>query len=259
MLNTNDGIEPTPVEAERAFSRLPPSLIHMSGGEPLLFPGFADLCRRLCRRHWISINTNLTVGGEVDKLVQHVPAARVSRIAAALHTEERQRNGLPLLEFARNVVVLQDAGFPVSALYVLHPTLLELAAIEIPQLRSLGVKRVDAKLFKGVYDKKRYPDAYSPRERDAIQHLKNDYRYVDAYLEQDLGSFKGTPCTAGRTSFKVSVNGDVRRCASVSTSYGNLYNGTFNPETADEECTARRVLVLSQCLRYSLINRGEAN
>ena len=69
--------------------------------------------------------------------------------------------------------------------------------------------------------------------------------YLDGML-----SFRGQACTAGVTSFKVTVTGDVRRCASVPTGYGNLYDGTFRPAGANEPCPAKRVLVLSQCLSY---------
>lgn len=252
LLNTNDGVEPSPEEAERAFSRIPPALVHMSGGEPLLFPGFSEMCKRLSRRHWISVNTNLSVNDEIRRFVAEVPPSRVKRIAAALHTEESERNHRSLDDFASNVIRVQMAGFPISALYVLHPTLLARASVEIPHLRRVGIQTVEAKLFKGAFEGRRYPDAYSAAERSAIQELTNDYDFVDAYLADQLGSFKGHQCSAGRTSFKVGVTGDVRRCATVSKAYGNLFDGSFHPEITDEPCSARRVLVLSQCLRYSM-------
>jgi hypothetical protein len=52
------------------------------------------------------------------------------------------------------------------------------------------------------------------------------------------------------SSFKVTVTGEVRRCASVPTGYGNLYDGTFRPAQESTGRPARRVLVLSQCLAY---------
>src|SRR6476619_7665059 len=34
-------------------------LIHLTGGEPFVYPNFVDLCARLSQRHFISINSNL--------------------------------------------------------------------------------------------------------------------------------------------------------------------------------------------------------
>src|SRR6188768_467149 len=35
-------------------------LLHMTGGEPSIYPGFVDLCDQLTRLHYLSINSNLS-------------------------------------------------------------------------------------------------------------------------------------------------------------------------------------------------------
>jgi MoaA/NifB/PqqE/SkfB family radical SAM enzyme len=35
-------------------------LLHITGGEPSLYPGFVELCEHLARDHYLSINSNLS-------------------------------------------------------------------------------------------------------------------------------------------------------------------------------------------------------
>jgi S-adenosylmethionine synthetase len=127
------------------------------------------------------------------------------------------------------------------------PPLLPRLGDDLAALRELGVDHVRAKVFKGVYEGRRYPEGYTEPERALILENSGEYVFNKPYLDGML-SFKGKLCTAGVTSFKVTVTGDVRRCASVPTGYGNLYDGTFEPAAEPEPCPARRILVLSQCL-----------
>jgi len=40
--------------------------VHMSGGEPFLYPRFVELCMALTRSHYISMNTNLSTANAND-------------------------------------------------------------------------------------------------------------------------------------------------------------------------------------------------
>lgn len=232
-------------------------LVHMSGGEPFLFPRFVDLCAGLTRRHYISINTNLS-SAAVAEFAEHVDPARVVKIIAAVHVPERERLELELTEWAVHYRALRDAGFDVDALYVLYPPLLGRLAKDLTALEELGVDRLRAKVFKGVYQGRRYPEGYTEDERTLILANSGEYVFNRPYLDGML-SFRGLLCTAGVTSFKVTVTGEVRRCASVPTSYGNLYDGTFQPTAEPQICPARRVLVLSQCMAYAIGSPAEAH
>ncbi|MET7804331.1 radical SAM protein [Micromonospora chersina] len=225
------------------------SLVHMSGGEPFLFPGFVELCAGLTRSNWISINTNLASPELVTRFANEVDPTRVAKIVAALHVPERDRLGLPVTAYAESFRILRGAGFDVVALYVLFPPLLPRLRDDLTSLAALGVNPLRAKVFKGVYEGRRYPEAYTDAERALILENSGEYTFNRPYLDGML-AFRGQPCTAGMTSFKVTVTGEVRRCASVPASYGNLYDGTFRPASVPEPCPAKRVLVLSQCLAY---------
>lgn len=249
VLNRKHLTEPPPELVVQRFDNLGRvCLVHMSGGEPFMFPGFVKLCVGLAQRHFISINTNLA-SSEVEAFAGRVPPDRIAKIVAAIHLPERERLGQELGDYASNYLALQSAGFDVTALYVLYPSLLARLAQDLQRLKELGVDHVRAKVFKGVYQGRRYPEGYTDEEKALILANSGEYVFNRPYLDGML-SFRGQACTAGVNSFKVTVTGEVRRCASVPTSYGNLYDGTFQPATANAPCPAKRVLVLSQCLSY---------
>ncbi|GIH03247.1 hypothetical protein Rhe02_13140 [Rhizocola hellebori] len=251
VLNRKNLDEPSADLVVRRFEEIgKTSLIHMSGGEPFMFPGFVELCVGLTRTNYISINSNLSSDDVVD-FAARIPPDRVAKIVAAIHMPERARLGHELKFYARNYLALRSQGFDVVALYVLWPPLLARLASDIEELKALGVDDVRAKVFKGVYERRRYPEGYTDAEKELILN-SSDYVFNRPYLD-GMMSFRGQACTAGVTSFKVTVTGDVRRCASVPTSYGNLYDGSFNAATIFEPCPAKRILVLSQCLSY-LVN-----
>jgi MoaA/NifB/PqqE/SkfB family radical SAM enzyme len=249
VLNRKNLDEPTPELVVRRFDEIGQTcLVHMSGGEPFMFPGFVELCAGLTRRHHISINTNLS-SEDVPAFAATVAPDRVAKIVAAIHMPERERLGAELAVYARNYLALRNAGFDVTALYVLWPPLLGRVGDDIAQLKELGVDHVRAKVFKGVHQGRRFPEGYTEAERDTILANSGEYVFNRPYMDGML-SFRGQACTAGVTSFKVTVTGDVRRCASVAAGYGNLYDGTFHPADTNDPCPAKRVLVLSQCLSY---------
>lgn len=249
VLNRKHLDEPSPDLVVRRFDDTGRScLVHMSGGEPFMFPGFVALCEGLAHNHFISINTNLA-SDDVRSFATRVRPDRVAKIVAAIHIAERELRGLELAEYADNYLALRERGFDVTALYVLYPPLLPRLVTDLERLGELGVDHVRAKVFKGVYEGRRYPEGYSDDEKSLILANSGEYVFNKPYLDGVL-SFLGEPCTAGVTSFKVTVTGDVHRCAAVPKSYGNLYDGTFRPAPDNEPCTAKRILVLSQCLSY---------
>jgi len=223
-------------------------LIHMSGGEPFMYPGFVDMCEALTREHYISINTNLSLP-TVREFADRIVSDRVIKITAAIHIQERERHGIDPRIFVDDVEYLASRGFHINALYVMYPPLFDRAQTDIARMRDHATVDVQAKVFKGVYQGKRYPEAYTNHERDKILSLSGGYKFNDKYLTLPL-TFQGRSCSAGVRSFKIMVTGDVRRCASVAETYGNLYAGTFSPAVSSEPCTARRILVMSQCDAY---------
>lgn len=249
VLNLRDLNERPPAEYAQAFGRLAECChILMSGGEPFMFPDFIDLCRLLTRKHFISINTNLA-HDDVRLFFDTIVPDRVVGILAAIHVEERERLGLDLRDFADKYIHGRANHFTVTAAYVLFPPLLSRAETDIRQLRDMGVDRISGKVFKGVYENRRYPESYTDSERAIVRLLAGEYTMTESYLSGEM-SFIGQHCSAGVEGIKVNVTGEIQRCASVREPLGNLFDSDFQLHHAPYPCPARRVLVVSQCKEY---------
>lgn len=248
VLNTRDLDEPEPAAVARAFDGLGLRCgILMSGGEPFSFPGFVDLCRRLTQRHQIAINTNLSNSAEIERFCEEVEPSKVARILAATHVVERERLGVSIDNFAANFRTLRAAGFPVQAAYVLHPEVLPRAEMDFALLRSSGVADLVGKVFKGVWDGRRFPAGYNYEERIVVDRLIEGYAIGPAYLEKRW-NFTGLLCSSGVQSVKIDIRGNVQRCVSSPLpKLGNLFDGTFVPSAHPAPCAVRQVLVLSEC------------
>lgn len=233
----------------QAFDRLSSSChILMSGGEPFLFPDFIELCKGLTEKHFISLNTNFSTDNVFDFL-NTIPANKVRNILAAIHIEERERLGLDLIDFAKKYILAIEKGFNISAAYVLHPNVLERAEKDIEYLKSLGVDKIAGKVFKGVFEAKRYPDSFDTFQKDLIFKLSGTYNMTSSYLSGEM-SFKDKLCLAGVSFIKVDVQGNIQRCATIKEPLGNIFDENLNLHDAAYPCTANRVLVVSQCKQF---------
>lgn len=250
VLNRRNLDEPDPETCAEAFNSTGRVCgVLMSGGEPFAFPSFIRLSSLLTDQHYIALNTNLSMADEIQSFATHIPPARVASVLAAVHIAERESRGYGIAEFACNYRILRDAGFRITAAYVLHPALLDRAPDDFSRLRDAGVDRLIGKVFKGTWQHRRYPADYDSAEGETVATLASAYHVGDAYLDRDW-DFRDRPCQSGMQSFKVSVTGDVQRCVSVPDRLGNLFDGTFEAHSAPEPCTARRILVLSECAAH---------
>ena len=231
-----------------------PCLINMSGGEPFLYPNFVELCKELTKKHFLTINSNISTSNVIE-FAEKIPSKKVVLINAAFHQPERSKiNGEA--KYIENILALQENGFNVTALYVLYPPLLTRVSEDIMFLKNNGVKSISAKVFKGVYKGKLYPEGYTENEKVKILSLINDYKFNEKYMRGEM-YFTGQNCNSGYRFFKIEVDGKVYRCPTIHiNSYGNFYDGTFERDSSPQPCTGKRVLVLSQCL-HNLVQRDD--
>ncbi len=242
--------------------------IHMSGGEPFLYPDFVGLCEALTQRHYISINTNLSTRN-IAEFAERVPAARVLTVNAGLHIGERQRRTSGVERFLKRFLVLQDRGFNIRVEYVVHPPLLGRVERDVAFLRSEGVRAVNLKLFRGSYEGKSYPDAYSESEKALLREIALDVRELEI-LEGNY-EFRGRLCAAGHRSFNMDQSGNLFRCLTIKKRHGNLFEETARFDASPRVCTARvcrcpyegmqlvedrrasKPALLAECLRQRLL------
>jgi MoaA/NifB/PqqE/SkfB family radical SAM enzyme len=240
-------------------------LLHMTGGEPTLYYNFAQLCRILTNKHYISFNSNLNHRSVVD-FAEQVDPSRVSFINAGLHPEERdfKRGFATFLEHAE---CLMRRNFPIFISVVCTPEVLSRVDKIIALTAPIGVAPVP-KLLRGRYRGKTYPEQYSAEERAAFivftKRAREAYAHklpflrerpsIDVFRDDNYVSgtplFLGRACRAGEKFVKIEPDGAVFRCEPKESNYlGNILDGSFQPRTGAPPCDSHYCFYF--CLKYA--------
>lgn len=206
--------------------------IYITGGEPFLYPSFIELCMNLTRKHFLTINTNLSTNN-TKEFAEKIDSKRVYSINAALHIIEREKRG-GLDKFIDAVKYFQDKGFEIRVEYVLHPSLIDRVEGDMEKLTSNGINIFNLKTYRGRYNKKEYPISYTKKERSFISEHALDKTEVE--LIDKSVSFFGKKCSAGIDFFSMDPGGNMRRCSTSSKSYGNIFKDTFKFDTSSKPC-----------------------
>jgi MoaA/NifB/PqqE/SkfB family radical SAM enzyme len=207
--------------------------VHMTGGEPFLFPDFVGVCKGISSNHYLSINTNLSTDN-VGEFAVTIDPARIIVIRASLHIAERER--LKLYErFIAGAICLQRRGFNVQVDYVLHPPLWSRVRNDISDLEKQGVRTINVVSFKGNYRGRQYPGAYDAREKEYIAERSVDARQRTIAHEGVFQRF-GHTCKSGARFFVMDPNGDVRRCTTSKRRLGNLFMDTLPLDEPARPC-----------------------
>jgi MoaA/NifB/PqqE/SkfB family radical SAM enzyme len=243
-------------------------MLHITGGEPTLYPNFVDLCAALTGRHYISLNTNLT-HRSLAAFAQTVDPARVSFINASFHLEEREQRS-DYESFLRHTGLLRAQGFPVLISLVATPGALARFEEAIEIVRPTGLAIIP-KTFRGTFKGRNYPDGYTKAERRRFRQFNAVARQAYAAIFQRNGewptidmlhddehveiepTFRGISCEAGRLFVRLDPNGDVFRCAN--DHLGNILKGTFTPKRRPAVCDTSYCYYF--CKKYTLPDRGE--
>lgn len=225
-------------------------LLHMTGGEPSLYPDFVTLCERLAERHYLSINSNLS-RPSIAEMASRVDPSRISLVHAALHPDQRiRRAGWDA--FSRNIEALAAHGHAVLISVVATPVALAKFETIARLCEPLGLRPVP-KLLRGFHQGRRYPASYTAEERDAFRSAsrwaREGYRefaasraelptvwplHDDEWLDRSH-DFRGSDCDAGLRFVAIHPDGSVFRCGSR-TSQGNLLRGDFRQRDAASPC-----------------------
>ena len=182
--------------------------ITMSGGEVVIYPGFADFCQKLHNGgHRVEFFTN-----GVRKLADVFPGDSidsVSRVAFSYHVGAEK---IPKFDetFVANIDFLKKRGIAIDVNYVLYPD----RRNEPVEVKERYLKHgVDFRFltFQGEYEKKQYPFAHTAEEKRAfaeIGDLRSTFLMEHGYY---LPTFK--KCRAGQETFYISLRtGGVYTC-----------------------------------------------
>jgi MoaA/NifB/PqqE/SkfB family radical SAM enzyme len=254
----------TPAEWRAAFDATGKTwMVHLTGGEPTLYPDFAEVSALLAERHYLSLNSNLT-GASIADFAERVDPARVHFINAGLHPEERARKqGHDA--FLRHAALLVERGFPLMVSVVATPEVLNDFARIVDSLRPIGLMPIP-KLMQGTSRGRRYPDSYTPAQR---RQFRDHSRLAEAAYPQLFGAVAARPtidpplgrdylralpdhggemCTAGMEYVRIEADGRVERCGD-GPSLGNLLRGDVRFATGPAPCDRRHCFYV--CERYT--------
>lgn len=206
-------------------------LLHITGGEPTIYPGFVDLCEQLTKNHFVSLNSNLSHHC-VNEFAEKIDPARVHYINAAVHYFERQKKA-SLSVFINRVQSLQSHQFNVLVSLVMTPTIVKIYSEISQYFESFGIS-VIPKTLRDNYQGMKYPEAYSEKEKTLIvQYLRearlkymsiitrmaepatidmfNDERFLNSHSHRN---YHGRLCGSGYKFIKLKPDGSVFRCGS---------------------------------------------
>jgi MoaA/NifB/PqqE/SkfB family radical SAM enzyme len=259
-----------PDEWERAFRATGLTwLLHITGGEPTIYPYFVELCARLAESHYLSLNSNLS-NGSIRDFAEWVPPERVSFINAALHPEDRtRRHGLST--FLDYLAGLRQRDFPVFVSVAATPEALAAFDSYVEMLRPVGLMPVP-KVLRGRHAGRVYPAGYTELDRARFRHFseaaRESYRWLIAdraeppsinpfdHEDEDVlrrrPSFVGQPCSAGHRFVSIDDNGTVHRCAD--DPLGNLLEGTMALRPGPTPCDT--AYCFYWCRKYTAMARS---
>jgi MoaA/NifB/PqqE/SkfB family radical SAM enzyme len=221
--------------------------ILLTGGEPFLYPEIIDLAVALTRKHELSVNTNLSTNN-VAAFADSVSPRAVHTVYASLHPDEREKIQGGTARFLERILLLQDRGFNVRLVYVTYPPLLPRLLDAKERWERQGVRHFSIKTFRGVWDGKVYPRAFSAEERAFIR-LHAISRYEADTVDERLAFF-GRRCASGHTAFLMDPRGNLTRCNTIDVSHGNLFEGTVRFDRLPRPCPLPKCGCPYQGLRY---------
>ena len=222
--------------------------IHMTGGEPLLYPRFVELASRLADRHQLSINTNLSTDC-VHDFAACVPVPGVYVINATAHIQEQEKRGDSLRRFVDRAVFLQSHGFRVRIMYIAYPPLLNRMTADLKMFAAAGISECGVKIFRGCHDSKSYPGDYTPEQKAFVR--SHPLSLKEQAILDGKNSFHGHRCIAGHRAFYMDIHGNLTRCCTLPTAYGNLFQQDYRFDESPGLCPARECVCPYQGLKFA--------
>lgn len=225
-------------------------LIHITGGEPFTYPRFVALCERLARRHYLSVNSNLSHRSAED-FAGRMDPGRVHYMNAAVHYDERQTRG-DLEAFIARAQRLRAARFNVLVSLVMTPRLVERYGDISARLESRGLSLVP-KILRGAFEGRCYPEAYSPEHKALLREYLAAARskcsetiaamgepptldmFSDSRFLDGIACYHGRLCGAGHNFVAITPEGNVFRC-DPGQPLGNLLRKDLKLKDAPSPC-----------------------
>ncbi|MCX5679585.1 MAG: radical SAM protein [Candidatus Omnitrophica bacterium] len=198
-------------------------LVTISGGEPFLIPNFIEFISELTKKHYVRIDTNLSLTDACRRFANTIAPSRVVEIVFSTHVLEREKRKINLLELVSLVKEFQKKGFAMVGNYVVYPPLIGRMERDIDFFNSRGI-RVLPNLLQGKFEGKMYPLdngclSYSKDELESVIRL-------NPYAKIPLHNPRNELCQAGCTAFFINDQYEVSPCFTMR----NIKLGDFSEE-----------------------------
>lgn len=180
------------------------------GGEPFLVPNINEFCAELTKKHYLTINTNLTTS-KIEEFAKVVNPDKVIIVHASLHLEELFKKKL-VNQFIENYQILRSKQINLEVKAVAYPGILSKVSEYKDFFRKNAIE-FEFEPFIGNYHQKIYPDRYTEDEL-AIFGMKPENKNI--FFQ------KGKKCNAGYNVGIVLPNGNIYSCFQVSKNLGNI-------------------------------------
>ncbi len=223
--------------------------IHMTGGEPFLYPKFIDLTRNLAINHQLSINTNLSTSNIYD-FAHEIPAPKVHAINATAHILELEKRKNATKSFLEKLLFLQDKGFRVKLMYITYPPLFNRLEKDIAYFKAEGVKNIVIKIFRGPYEGKFYPNCYTEKQVEFIKSLGLSSYELAILAGKD--NFGGRLCLAGHKAFNMDISGNLTKCCSIEKKHGNLFEENYHFDKSPTPCPVTSCICPYQGMKFTV-------
>lgn len=195
-------------------------LATLTGGEVFLLPNFTDFVEKFTQKHYVRVDTNLSLEKRCLNFMNRIDPTRVSEISFSVHSREREKRGSKLQDLSKLARKFKDHGFTITGNYVAYPPDLKRMKEDIRIFQDSGVEILPS-MYVGRLNGREYPVhngslAYTPEEMDQIMLYKNNANQV-------LEHTKGCTCHAGITAFFIDAYNNVYPCNTISKKLGNFW------------------------------------
>ncbi len=213
----------------RIFEKYESVRILITGGEPFIYPDFIELVKELSKYCTIGFDTNLSC--DKGKLRDFAEKTILKNIDCGLSFH-------PLFaefdSFLHKVLFLKEKGYNIRVYYVTYPPQLKQMIYFQSKFIGKGLCFVPQP-FRGTYNGKTYPDAYTEQEKkliyDTTENLEAEFKKKTNRQMNQVKSIRKL-CHAGQIYARIDTDGTVYRCGryattSVNKSMGNFFDEDF--------------------------------
>ncbi|QDU84198.1 Radical SAM superfamily protein [Planctomycetes bacterium Pla163] len=204
-------------------------------GEPLTVKPFWETLRRLSARENVKgfwFPTNLS--RPIEKLAEGVDIGKLG-LTASLHPSEFKDHDRDLDLFLSRCRWVVDNGGSVVINFILTPGQFELFPVYRYIARQHGIA-MTCNVFKGEFEGKSYPDAYTEADHARIEEFFADRPLVHHYMSG--APSRGVACHAGQDALEVHpVTGQVLNCPFAQEKMGSIWDDDFQIRTKPSACS----------------------